>query len=257
MAFELPELPYAYDALEPYISATTLELHHGKHHDAYLEKLNEAVAETELADLTLEEIIQKTADDSGRRHIFNNAAQSWNHSFFWDCIAPDGGAQPDGELARQIDRDFGSFGKFREAFLWAAKNQFGSGWAWLVLDGGRLTVTATPNAVPPMVHGQQALLTCDVWEHAYYLDYQNRRGEFVMTFLDNLVNWPFVARQFALQGEGASAAGRRYQEEQRGFARSGRVPRAAEAAGEAVVGDEASELERARAETAKGVVRDR
>jgi Fe-Mn family superoxide dismutase len=205
------------------MSAETLRYHHDKHHDGYVKKLNDAVAGTDLADVSLEEIIQETARKAEHVGVFNNAAQVWNHSFFWQCMTPDGGGRPDGELARQFDADFGSFDAFEQAFQDAATGQFGSGWAWLVLEAGKLRAISTANAEPPMVRGQQALLTCDVWEHAYYLDYQNDRPRFVRTFLDNLVNWEFVAEQFAMQGEGASTAERRYNQAQGVFARSRNV----------------------------------
>ena len=205
MNFTLPDLPFPPDALAPHMSAETLQYHHGKHHAGYVRKLNQAVEGTGLANLSLEEIILKTADEAEHTGVFNNAAQVWNHSFFWHCLSPKGGGKPDGELSRQIDEDFGSFDTFREAFLDAATGQFGSGWAWLVSEAGKLKVVSTANAVTPMVNGQQALLTCDVWEHAYYLDYQNKRSRFVENFLDHLVNWEFVNEQFQLPGEGASS----------------------------------------------------
>lgn len=216
------------------MSAKTLEFHHGKHHAGYVQKLNDAIEGTDLENLSLEEIIQKTADDDEKTGVFNNAAQVWNHSFFWQCMTPNGGGEPDGELAQRIEKDFGEFDSFRQKFIDAASGQFGSGWTWLVLEGGQLRVVSTSNAVPPMVHGQQALLTCDVWEHAYYLDYQNDRGKFVETFCDNLVNWDFVADQFASQGEGNSAAAGRYRKAQEEFAQSGKVEEAAETAAKSV-----------------------
>ena len=194
MAFELPPLPYAKNALEPHMSAQTLDFHHGKHHQAYVTNLNNLVKDTPLAGQSLEQIIQATVKDESKAGIFNNAAQVWNHSFFWNCMKPNGGGAPTGALAQKINAAFGSFDKFKEQFKQAAATQFGSGWAWLVSDGGQLKVTKTPNAVNPMAQGQTALLTCDVWEHAYYLDYQNRRPDFVQTFLDKLVNWDFVAK---------------------------------------------------------------
>ena len=194
MAFELPPLPYAKTALEPHMSAQTLDFHHGKHHQAYVTNLNNLVKDTPLAGQSLEQIIQATAKDESKAGLFNNAAQVWNHSFFWNCMKPNGGGAPTGALAQKINAAFGSFDKFKEQFKQAAATQFGSGWAWLVSDGGQLKVTKTPNAVNPMAQGQTALLTCDVWEHAYYLDYQNRRPDFVQTFLDKLVNWDFVAK---------------------------------------------------------------
>jgi Fe-Mn family superoxide dismutase len=191
------------------MSADTLRFHHDKHHRSYVDKLNGLLEESELAGLSLDEIIEKTAGKSDNEDIFNNAAQCWNHTFFWNCMSPDGGGKPDDELARRIDDDLGGLDSFLDDFKTAAVKQFGSGWAWLVLDNGHLKITSTPNAVPPMVHGQRPLLTCDVWEHAYYLDYQNRRGKFVKTVLERLVNWTFVAEQLASEGEGRSTAGRR------------------------------------------------
>lgn len=201
MAFKLPELPFAYDALAPHMSKKTLEFHHDKHHKGYVDKLNAAVDGTRYAGMALEEIIRETAKNSKERGIFNNAAQHWNHAFFWNCLSPGGGGKPEGALAERIKADFGSYDDFAKAFKQAATGQFGSGWAWLVLDNGALKVTATPNAETPMIHGQHALLTCDVWEHAYYLDYQNRRPDFVETVLKELVNWKFVAERLDEQGE--------------------------------------------------------
>ena len=192
MAFELPPLPYDKSALEPHMSAKTLEFHHGKHHQAYVTNLNNLVKDTPMANQSLEEIIRATAKDDSKAGIFNNAAQVWNHTFFWNCMKPKGGGQPSGAVAEKINQAFGGYDKFKEQFKQAGVTQFGSGWAWLVADGGQLKVTKTPNAVNPMAQGQTALLTCDVWEHAYYLDYQNRRPDFVETFLNSLVNWDFV-----------------------------------------------------------------
>ena len=192
MTFQLPDLPFAPDALEPHMSANTLGFHHGKHHKGYIDKLNAALEGSGAEDMSLEDVIAKAAQE-GNTGLFNNAAQTWNHSFFWQCLAPNGGGQPEGELAQRIEADFGSYDEFRAAFKAAATGQFGSGWAWLVLDGETLKITTTGNADTPLVHGQHALLTCDVWEHAYYLDYQNDRPGFVDAFLDNLVNWDFAA----------------------------------------------------------------
>lgn len=197
MAFELPALPFAPDALEPHISARTFEFHHGKHHAAYVNNLNNLVKDTELANHSLEDIIKATYKDSAKAGVFNNAAQVWNHTFFWNSLKPGGGGAPSGDLADKINADFGSFDKFKEEFKTAATTQFGSGWAWLVLDNGTLKVTKTPNAEDPIAVGQKPLLTLDVWEHAYYLDYQNRRPDFVQTFLDHLVNWDFAAQNMA------------------------------------------------------------
>ena len=187
MAFTLPELPYSKDALAPHISAETLESHHGKHHKAYVDNLNKALDGKPEANKTLEEVIM-----SSEGPVFNNAAQVWNHTFYWSSMKPNGGGQPTGELADAITRDFGSFDKFKEEFSAAGATQFGSGWAWLVLEGGKLKVTKTPNADLPMKHGQKALLTMDVWEHAYYIDYRNARPKYIETFLTSLANWDFA-----------------------------------------------------------------
>ncbi len=188
MTFELPQLPYAKDGLAPLISAQTFDFHYGKHHAAYVNNLNGAIKDTPHATKTLDEII--LASDGA---LFNNAAQVWNHTFFWNCMKPKGGGKPAGDLAAAIERDFGAFDKFREQFVSAAVKQFGSGWAWLVSEGGQLKITSTSNADLPMKHKQTALFTVDVWEHAYYLDYQNLRQKFVETVVDSLANWDFVA----------------------------------------------------------------
>ena len=197
MAHTLPALPYDLDALEPSISRATLEFHHGKHHNAYVTNLNNLVSGTDLEGKSLEDTITAVAGDAGKAGIFNNAAQVWNHSFYWQCMKPGGGGRPDGALAEKINADFGSFEAFVEQFKTAGATQFGSGWAWLVLDGGTLKVTKTGNADLPLAHGQKALLTMDVWEHAYYLDYQNRRPDYITTYLEKLVNWDFVASNLA------------------------------------------------------------
>ena len=197
MAHTLPALPYGLDALEPNISRSTLEFHHGKHHAAYVTNLNNLVAGTDLEAKSLEDTITAVAGDAGKAGVFNNAAQVWNHSFYWQCMKPGGGGQPSGALAEKINADFGSFEAFVEQFKAAGATQFGSGWAWLVLDGGTLKVTKTANADLPLAHGQTALLTMDVWEHAYYLDYQNRRPDYMTTYLEKLVNWDFVAANLA------------------------------------------------------------
>ncbi|MBK8214852.1 MAG: superoxide dismutase [Myxococcales bacterium] len=191
MAFTLPELPYAKDALAPHLTAETLEFHHGKHHNAYVVNLNKLLEGKPEADKSLEDVIM--ASDGG---VFNNAAQIWNHTFYWKSMKPNGGGEPTGDLKAAIDRDFGSFAKFKEEFTAAATTQFGSGWAWLVLENGKLKVTKTGNADLPMKHGQKAILTCDVWEHAYYIDYRNLRPKYVETFLNHLVNWDFAAENF-------------------------------------------------------------
>lgn len=197
MAFELPALPYAPDALAPYMSAQTLGFHHGKHHQTYVTNLNNLVKDTPMAAQSLEEIVRATVGDSAKVGIFNNAAQVWNHTFFWNSMKPQGGGAPVGELAERIKTDFGSLDAFKEEFKKTALAQFGSGWAWLVLDAGKLKVVKTANAATPFTDKQKPLLTCDVWEHAYYLDYQNRRGDMVGAFLDNLANWDFAAKNLA------------------------------------------------------------
>jgi superoxide dismutase, Fe-Mn family len=194
-AFTLPALPYAQDALEPHLSARTIGFHYGKHHQTYVDNLNKLAAGAKMADLPLDEIIRLAAGKPGQAGLFNNAAQVWNHAFFWKSMKPKGGGAPTGRLAEQIKAAFGSFEAFKTAFSEAAMTQFGSGWAWLVQEGDTLKVVKTPNADTPLAHGQTALLTCDVWEHAYYLDYQNRRNDFVQVFLDHLANWDFAASQ--------------------------------------------------------------
>lgn len=191
MAFELPPLPYAQDALEPHCSAKTLSFHHGKHHQAYVSKTNELIAGTDNASKSLEEIIKSSSGT-----LFNQATQVWNHTFFWNCMKPGGGGKPSGALAGAIDKAFGSFDKFKEEFKAKGVGQFGSGWVWLVKDGGELKILGTGNADTPMAKGQTAILTCDVWEHAYYLDYQNRRPDFLQAFLDHLANWDFAAKNY-------------------------------------------------------------
>jgi len=198
MAFTLPDLPYPKNALAPTISERTFEFHHGKHHAAYVTNLNNLIKDTPLADKSLEEIIMASAGDASKAGVFNNSAQVWNHTFFWHSMKPGGGGTPSGELAKKIDADLGGFDKFAEAFTQAGVTQFGSGWAWLVVDkGGKLAVTKTPNADLPMAHGQKALLCIDVWEHAYYLDYQNLRPAFIKAFLEKLANWDFAAQNLA------------------------------------------------------------
>lgn len=197
MPFTLPPLPYEQNALEPHISANTLSFHHGKHHKAYVDNLNKLIDGTPLANASLEEVIVAAAKDPAKAGIFNNAAQVWNHTFYWNSMKPNGGGLPSGDLAKKIDKDFGSFEAFKEAFKQAGATQFGSGWAWLVLEGDKLKVTKTGNADLPLVHGQKAILTMDVWEHAYYLDYKNRRPDYISTFLDKLVNWDFAAQNLA------------------------------------------------------------
>ncbi|GAB3131113.1 superoxide dismutase [Novispirillum itersonii] len=195
MAFELPALPYDKTALEPHMSAQTFDFHHGKHHNAYVVNLNNLLKDSPQADAALEDVILSSWKDKNAG-VFNNAAQVWNHTFFWNCMKPNGGGAPTGAIADAINAAFGSYDAFKDAFKQAGATQFGSGWAWLVVENGELKITKTPNAETPMVHGQTALLTCDVWEHAYYLDFQNRRPDFLATFLDHLVNWDFVNENF-------------------------------------------------------------
>jgi superoxide dismutase, Fe-Mn family len=191
---ELPPLPYAENALEPHISARTLSFHYGKHHKTYVENTNTALKDAaDLASLPLEDLIKKVAGDSAKTALFNNAAQLWNHTFYWKSMSPKGGGQPTGKLLEKINASFGGYDKFKEAFATAGKTQFGSGWAWLVADGDKLAVVKTPNAETPMAQGKKCLLTMDVWEHAYYLDYQNQRPNYITAFLDHLVNWEFAA----------------------------------------------------------------
>ncbi len=188
MAFTLPALPYAKDALAPHITAETLEFHHGKHHNAYVTNLNKLTEGKPEAEKSLEDIIMTS--EAG---VFNNAAQIWNHTFYWSSMKPGGGGAPTGDIAAAITRDFGSFDKFKEEFTAAATTQFGSGWAWLVADkAGKLSVTKTGNADLPMKHGQKAILTIDVWEHAYYIDFRNLRPKYIECFLNHLVNWDFA-----------------------------------------------------------------
>lgn len=197
MAFELPDLPYSQDALEPYMSAETLQYHHGKHHNTYVVTLNGLIEGTDLAGAQLEDIVRKTYNDPSQAKVFNNASQAWNHNLFWPSMKPKGGHANvglPGELEKAINDAFGGWDAFREQFVNTAVGQFGSGWAWLVQENGQLKVTGTPNGVNPLCfQGQHALLGCDVWEHSYYLDYRNRRPDYVKAFLDNLVDWEFVA----------------------------------------------------------------
>jgi Fe-Mn family superoxide dismutase len=192
MSFKLPDLPYPKDALAPHMSAETFDYHHGKHHAAYVAKLNELTEGKPEANKSLEELI-KTTEGA----LFNQAAQVWNHTFFWSCMKPGGGGKPSGDLAAAIDRDFGGFDKWKAEFSAAAVGRFGSGWAWLCADKGKLSVTSTANAENPMTSGKTPILTLDVWEHAYYVDYRNARPKFIEAFLEHLVNWDFVAKNFA------------------------------------------------------------
>ena len=192
MAIILPELPYAKGALAPHISEKTLDFHHGKHHNTYVANLIKLIEGTELSGETLENIIKKTAGDAAKSGVFNNAAQVWNHSFYWESMKPNGGGPPTGKTAEKINADLGGYQKFVEQFKNTGLTQFGSGWAWLVLNNGRLEVIKTANADTPIAHGLKPLLTVDVWEHAYYLDYQNRRGDYLDAFIGKLINWEFA-----------------------------------------------------------------
>ncbi|MBP9733049.1 MAG: superoxide dismutase [Candidatus Omnitrophica bacterium] len=193
-AFTLDKLPYADTALAPVISANTLSFHYGKHHAGYVAKLNEIAAGTEFADLSLEAVVKQSAGKADKAAIFNNAAQIWNHTFYWNSLRANGGGAPTGTLKAKIDTAFGGYDEFRKQFVAAAMGQFGSGWAWLVSDGGTLKITKTPNAETPLTGSQKPLLTLDVWEHAYYLDYQNRRQAYAEAVVDKLLNWDFAEK---------------------------------------------------------------
>lgn len=189
----IPELPFTKDALEPYISSRTLDFHYGKHHNAYVVNTNKLLENHALKDKTLEEIIESTAGDSSQAGLFNNAAQVWNHTFYWSSIKPKGGGQPTGKIADRINKDLGGYDKFVASFQTAGVGQFGSGWAWLVVNkNGKLEVIKTANADTPLARGLKPVLTLDVWEHAYYLDYQNRRPDYVKSLMENLLNWDFA-----------------------------------------------------------------
>ena len=192
MPFELPTLPYGKNALAPHISENTINYHYGKHHQAYVTNLNNLISGTDLADKSLEEIIKISANDKTKAGIFNNSAQVWNHTFYWHSMKPNGGGKPTGEVLKLIESDFGSYENFVTEFKNAGATQFGSGWAWLVLDSGKLKVVKTGNAETPLTTSAKPLMTMDVWEHAYYLDFQNARPTYIDTFLNHLVNWDFV-----------------------------------------------------------------
>jgi Fe-Mn family superoxide dismutase len=193
----LPELPYRENALEPVISARTISIHYGKHHAGYVDKLNDLIAGTPSDGRPLAEIVVRAAADPRSTAIFHNAAQTWNHTFYWHSMRAKGGGEPAGELKSAIERDFGDVAKFREAFSKAAAGEFGSGWTWLVVGkDGKLKIVATDNADTPLAHGETPLLTIDLWEHSYYLDYQNRRADYVAAWLDKLVDWSFAERNF-------------------------------------------------------------
>ena len=195
MSFELPSLPYANDALAPYMSAETLDFHHGKHHQTYVTNLNNLLKDNELQGASLEDIVVKSSKDTSMAGIFNNAGQHWNHILFWQCMKPNGGGSVPSELEARLNSDFGSVDQFKEAFVQAGTTQFGSGWAWLAINNGKLVVTKSANASNPLVDGMKPILGCDVWEHSYYIDYRNKRPDYLKAFLDSLVNWEFVASQ--------------------------------------------------------------
>lgn len=190
MKLELPDLPFARDALVPHMSSDTLDFHHGKHHNAYVNKGNELLADAGLTADSLEELVKQAAEKGGA--LFNNVGQHYNHSFFWNCLSPSGGGAPTGAIAEKIDADFGSYDNFKTEFVNGGVGQFGSGWVWLVLRDGKLAVEKSANADTPLTSGATPILVCDVWEHAYYLDFQNRRPDFLTGFLDKLVNWDFA-----------------------------------------------------------------
>jgi Fe-Mn family superoxide dismutase len=182
-------------ALAPYMSSETLDFHHGKHHQTYVTNLNNLIKDTELQNLSLEEIVLKSGQDPSMAGIFNNAGQHWNHILFWQCMKPNGGGAMPPELENKIITDFGSINQFKDAFIQAGTTQFGSGWVWLALDKGKLVVTKSANASNPLVNNMKPILGCDVWEHSYYIDYRNKRPDYLNAFLDNLVNWDYVASQ--------------------------------------------------------------
>jgi|TARA_B110000881_G_scaffold211120_1_gene219255 Fe-Mn family superoxide dismutase len=195
MIFQIPKLDYSNNALSPIMSEETLDLHHGKHHQTYVTNLNNFVKDSEFADSTLEEIILKTAKDNDKVGVFNNASQHWNHILFWKCMKPNGGGSLPLELEKRIIADFGSVNQFKKDFIQAGITQFGSGWSWLSINNGKLVITKTSNAVNPLIDGMKPILGCDLWEHSYYVDYRNRRPDYLSTFIDKLVNWEFVASQ--------------------------------------------------------------
>jgi Fe-Mn family superoxide dismutase len=197
MALEFPTLPYSLDALAPHINSQTLSIHHGKHHAAYVTNGNKLIEGTELAGKSAADIVKATAGKADKVAIFNNAAQAWNHAFYWSSMKPKGGGKPSGNIGKKIDTDLGGYAKFVELFTQAGTTQFGSGWAWLSLRNGKLEVGKTSNAETPLTTGAVPLLTMDVWEHAYYLDFQNRRPDYIKAFLDHLVNWDFANQNLA------------------------------------------------------------
>jgi len=203
MAFTLPDLPYPKDALQPHMSAETFDYHWGKHHKAYVDKTNGMLGEKGLEGSSLTDVI-KAAKERGDKGLFNNSAQIWNHSFFWQCLAPQGSTQPSGRLKEMIDSDFGGHQALLEKLATESANHFASGWGWLILNNGKLEVTSLHDADSPVAHGMTPLLTVDVWEHAYYIDYRNERPRFLKSVLENIINWDFVGQN--LDGNGVSRA---------------------------------------------------
>ena len=192
MTFELPKLDYSNDALAPIMSAETLDLHHGKHHQTYITNLNKFIKDTEMEDMSLEDIIKSSSKDTSQAGIFNNASQHWNHNLFWKCMKPNGGGKLPSRLEKKLNEDFGSVDKFKEDFKQAGITQFGSGWCWLSLNNDKLVVTKTANAANPLIENMKPILGCDVWEHSYYIDYRNRRPEYLDKFVESLIDWEFV-----------------------------------------------------------------
>ena len=195
MSFELPKLNYAKNALAPIMSEETLDLHHGKHHQTYITNLNNFIKDTDMAWMSLEEIVHNSSKDKSKAGIFNNASQHWNHELFWKCMKPNGGGSMPKKLEDRIKSDLGSVEEFKKQFIQAGITQFGSGWCWLSISNGKLVVSKTPNAENPLIHNMKPILACDVWEHSYYVDYRNRRPEYLENFFEKLVNWEFVESQ--------------------------------------------------------------
>ena len=195
MSFELPKLDYAKNALAPIMSEETLDLHHGKHHQTYITNLNNFIKDTDMAGMSLEEIVHNSSKDKSKAGIFNNASQHWNHELFWKCMKPNGGGSMPKKLEDRIKSDLGSVEEFKKQFIQAGITQFGSGWCWLSISNGKLVVSKTPNAENPLIHNMKPILGCDVWEHSYYVDYRNRRPEYLDNFFEKLVNWEFVESQ--------------------------------------------------------------
>ena len=195
MSFELPKLDYAKNALAPIMSEETLDLHHGKHHQTYITNLNNFIKDTDMGGMSLEEIVHNSSKDKSKAGIFNNASQHWNHELFWKCMKPNGGGSMPKKLEDRIKSDLGSIEEFKKQFIQAGITQFGSGWCWLSISNGKLVVSKTPNAENPLIHNMKPILGCDVWEHSYYVDYRNRRPEYLENFFEKLVNWEFVESQ--------------------------------------------------------------